>query len=447
MQPVNLLEEEWEFLTEFLPNDWREQARKTGALRRARGIADADCLLRLILMHTATGLSLRQTVVRAREQSIADIFDVALLKRLRSSEPWLRGLTSRMTALGEDEIVQRLCSQRRVRVVDATTIHEQGGAGTDWRVHYTMGLPDLNCDFFELTDEHGGETYRRIPVERLDLLLADRGYSNAAGISAVREAEGDVLVRWQIELRFKHLKSLPGLGCLPKYDDQSCRAWIQAKLLCGLLIERLMREAKFFPPEDIDCLPPSHWREFIEARDAVISVISRPLRPRQLVARGAAIRSELRERGRTRTSQLSRYPWERFSACRRRRAAPRRCRLVWSHGEALRGRDKLRLQLVRGLDVLLCKPCRCGDWQRKRLGVLWQTCVFNTTPNGQQGAVWMSGSGPAANESGNLYFATGNGTFDATDYGDSLVKLSGNLSVLDYFCPSNQAALNNCRSR
>jgi NTE family protein len=55
-------------------------------------------------------------------------------------------------------------------------------------------------------------------------------------------------LRWQIELRFKHLKSLLDLGCLPKYDAQSCRAWIQAKLLCGLLIERLMREAKFFFP-------------------------------------------------------------------------------------------------------------------------------------------------------------------------------------------------------
>jgi Transposase DDE domain len=358
VQPINVLEEEWEYLTEFLPKDWRELARETGALRRARGIADADCLLRLILMHTATGLSLRQTVVRAGEQSIADISDVALLKRFRSSEPWLRGLTSRMTRVGETEIVKRLCSERRVRVVDATTIQEQGGAGTDWRVHYAMCLPDLRCDFFELTDEHGGETYRRIPVERLDLLLADRGYCNAAGVSSVREAQGDVLVRWnsfsfplktkdgkpfeplkemrklpkraarewtvsfthkdkkytgrlcairknalataraqakmrrkaskmqkeidedalklaefvmifttvsseilkthevlelyrvrwQVELRFKHLKSLLGLGCLPKYDDQSCRAWIQAKLLCGLLIERLMKEAKFFFP-------------------------------------------------------------------------------------------------------------------------------------------------------------------------------------------------------
>jgi hypothetical protein len=358
MQPVNLLEEEWEFLTGLLPEDWREQARTTGALRRARNVGSADCLLQLILMHTATGLSLRQTVVRAREQSIADISDVALLKRLRASEPWLRSLTAKMTDLDERGVVQRLSARRRLRAVDATTVQEQGGAGTDWRVHYTLRLPDLNCDFFELTDEHGGESYRRIPVERGDVLLADRGYSNAVGVATVKAAQGDVLVRWnsfsfplktrdgnpfdalkelnqlpkrgarewavsfmhegqrytgrlcairknavaterareklrrearkkqkqvndealklaefvmvfttlsskelttrdvlelyrvrwQIELRFKHLKSLLGLGCLPKYDDASCRAWIQAKLLCGLLIEQLMRQAKFFFP-------------------------------------------------------------------------------------------------------------------------------------------------------------------------------------------------------
>ena len=163
VQRINLLEEEWEFLTGLLPKDWREQARTTGALRRARGVESADRLLKLILMHTATGLSLRQTVVRAREQSVADISDVALLKRLRSSEAGRRGLTSGMTEMGQEEIVHRVCARRRVRAVDATTIVEQGGAGTDWRVHYTLRLPDLHCDFFELTDEQGGETDRRIP--------------------------------------------------------------------------------------------------------------------------------------------------------------------------------------------------------------------------------------------------------------------------------------------
>jgi hypothetical protein len=50
MQTVDLLKEEWEFLTLLLPKDWREQARQTGALRRARDVANADCLLKLILM-------------------------------------------------------------------------------------------------------------------------------------------------------------------------------------------------------------------------------------------------------------------------------------------------------------------------------------------------------------------------------------------------------------
>lgn len=103
-------------------------ARTSGALRRARGIKDADRLLQVILMHTATGLSLRQTAVRAREQHLADISDVALLKRLRSSEGWLRWLTARLTEMPEIELLQELSGRRRVRVVDATTVAEQGGA-------------------------------------------------------------------------------------------------------------------------------------------------------------------------------------------------------------------------------------------------------------------------------------------------------------------------------
>ncbi len=131
MKHVNLLDEEWEYLTDLLPEDWREQARTTGALRRARDVSSPDALLQLILMHTATGLSLRQTVLRAREQSIADISDVALLKRLRASESWLRSLAAQMTDFDDTGILKQVSTQRRVRAVDATTVEEHGGAGTD----------------------------------------------------------------------------------------------------------------------------------------------------------------------------------------------------------------------------------------------------------------------------------------------------------------------------
>jgi hypothetical protein len=74
-----------------------------------------------------------------------------------------------------------------------------------------------------------------------------------------------------------------------------------------------------------------------------------------------------------------------------------------------------------------------------------QDFVYNDTPNGAEGGIWMSGGGLAVDSSGNLYFSTGNGTFDADtgggDYSMSLEKLSPSLAVEDYFTPYNQAPL------
>ena len=74
--------------------------------------------------------------------------------------------------------------------------------------------------------------------------------------------------------------------------------------------------------------------------------------------------------------------------------------------------------------------------------------VFNTTPNGGLGGIWMTGTGPAADADGNIYVITGNGTFDTmgtrTNYGDSFIKLrtaDGGLSVGDFFTPANQSIL------
>lgn len=55
-------------------------------------------------------------------------------------------------------------------------------------------------------------------------------------------------LRWQIELAFKRMKSILGLGQLPKSTDGSARAWIHGKLLVALLIERLLGEADAFSP-------------------------------------------------------------------------------------------------------------------------------------------------------------------------------------------------------
>jgi outer membrane protein assembly factor BamB len=76
---------------------------------------------------------------------------------------------------------------------------------------------------------------------------------------------------------------------------------------------------------------------------------------------------------------------------------------------------------------------------------LAQTAVLNLTPNGYDGAIWMSGAGPAADSRGNIYLLDGNGTFDTDldangfpsrgDFGNAFLKLSttGKLAVADYF--------------
>jgi hypothetical protein len=92
--------------------------------------------------------------------------------------------------------------------------------------------------------------------------------------------------------------------------------------------------------------------------------------------------------------------------------------------------------------------------------------VFDTTPNGTEGGIWQAGGRLDVDAKGNLYFETGNGTFDTQrnalgmpihgDYGDSFVKLTVDpytsptrqgpngwgLEATDYFTPYDQANLN-----
>ena len=79
---------------------------------------------------------------------------------------------------------------------------------------------------------------------------------------------------------------------------------------------------------------------------------------------------------------------------------------------------------------------------------LQQVGVWNDTPNGEKGGIWEANCGLAADEDGNVFVLTGNGTFDADsggrDYGDSFVKLklaSDGLAVNDSFTPYNQRSL------
>jgi hypothetical protein len=347
--------DDWQLVCQLLPPRWQEQARLLGALSRARGFPNAGILLRVLLVHLAGGCSLQETVTNAQLAGWCDVSAVALFKRLRAAEQWLRWMANE---LWQRHTTPLLPHGYRVRAIDATTVERPGARGTDWRVHFSVNLVDLQCDFCEVTDCHGGETFRRIPVAPGDWMLGDRCYGTPPGIAHVVQAGGHVLVRvnhkilplldikrrpfrlveelrpltvgqvrewttlvpcgpcdypgrlvavkrarwsawleqravrkraakkqrrpsrttlllaeyffvwtdvpacvfdtqavltwyhcrWQIELHFKRLKSILGLGKLPKKRDDSCCAWLHGKLLVALLLERLLDNAEHFSP-------------------------------------------------------------------------------------------------------------------------------------------------------------------------------------------------------
>jgi hypothetical protein len=79
---------------------------------------------------------------------------------------------------------------------------------------------------------------------------------------------------------------------------------------------------------------------------------------------------------------------------------------------------------------------------------LAQSAVFVTTADGKHGGIWQAGAAPAVDPSGNLYVATGDGSFDADsnglNYGDAVLKMplgDVKLSPSDYFAPSDQLTM------
>ena len=192
-----LADTNWSYLLSLLPKNWENLARASGGLRRLRGTNSAGDLLRTLLLHVGHGFSLRSTTVLAKAAGWAAMSDVALLHKLRTCESWLHKLCLGM--LSEcGPVLPAVTGPMRWRLVDSTLIKEPGDTGSQWRVLYSLSVPDWQCDFFRLTAARGkgnGESLKHFEVKAGDCLLADRGFSHLAGIDHVVAAGGHVIVR------------------------------------------------------------------------------------------------------------------------------------------------------------------------------------------------------------------------------------------------------------
>lgn len=192
-----LRESGWGALVERLSRliDLDANLRATGALQRRRAVRGADQLLRLCFAFVLGRLSLRLLAGWAAAQGVADLSDVALLKRLRASADWLGLLVSHLLAERYPEARARPAQPHRLVAVDATTVVPPGPKRVYGLVRTVFDLDDLAFRAVEVSDRCERERLARGGVRAGEVRIADRFHARAEEFAAVTGAGADFLVR------------------------------------------------------------------------------------------------------------------------------------------------------------------------------------------------------------------------------------------------------------
>ena len=161
---------------------------------RRRAIRSPTDVLQMILIWAVAERSLRETAMLAAEAGLADVSNVALVKRFGKAGKWL---TSLLMAMVAHRPMREMSSGARIRVIDATAISRPGHQGTDLRVHLSMQLGTNQSDSIELTDGRGAESLDRFTFNAGEILLADSAYAHRDPLGRVAANGAFFVVRPQ----------------------------------------------------------------------------------------------------------------------------------------------------------------------------------------------------------------------------------------------------------
>ncbi len=219
-------DEQWTFLLRFLPQGWQDAAWSTGAIRRLRVVSSPADLLRLIFAYSWNDWSLRTTAAWASRTGLADMSDVAVLKRLRHAPAWLGFILDRW--FQERDIGAAVARRFRLVITDGTTIQEPGSHGTTWRMHARWDLAAGRWGGMELTDVHGAESLTRLHLHPGDVVLADRNYAKPHALAGVVDQDAELVVRFGWNAL--HWETLTGdrwdlLGAVRTLPDGAPGSW------------------------------------------------------------------------------------------------------------------------------------------------------------------------------------------------------------------------------
>jgi Transposase DDE domain len=187
---------DWGRMLERLAPGWEGRAREHEAFVRRREVKSAGDLLRLVLSAAVQGWSRPLVASWAALLGMGHLSGEAVGKRVRQARAWLGAEVGLLLRLRREVWAGRSV---RVRLVDATTIREPGGGGTEWRAHALVDLQVGALCGLELTDRHGAESLLRQPIEPGEIAVADRAHGRRTDFGQLLARGTDLVVRigWQ----------------------------------------------------------------------------------------------------------------------------------------------------------------------------------------------------------------------------------------------------------
>jgi hypothetical protein len=219
---VSTSELDWEAVEQVLPSRWRELADERRLVRKLpehmhAKVTDISQILRLVLYLVAQNVGLMTATAAFGAAGLLDISHVALHKWMKKLGPYLAELVAHMVASSHAQFAPERWAGLEIVLVDASCVQRPGSKGTTARVHRAFRATDLRVVQAHVTDETGGESFRRFQPSARQLWIGDRAYANPPGIQWLRDHGAHVLVRYN-------------RGALPLFDKTGRRFALSDKL-------------------------------------------------------------------------------------------------------------------------------------------------------------------------------------------------------------------------
>jgi len=183
-------------LQKKLPTGYGEKCYELKAIERNREIKSGEDLMLLNMTYLSQKCSLIEISEISRLNGIADMSDVAYMKRFAKCNEWFKWVISEIKPgiMTGYRLPSGLSSYRPI-AIDMTKVTSKGAVKKTYHLHYATDIFNMTSTQYNITNEKTGESLLNFTVEPNDLIIGDRGYGKKKGIEYCLNCGGHFIFR------------------------------------------------------------------------------------------------------------------------------------------------------------------------------------------------------------------------------------------------------------